>query len=111
MSSPQEARRQASNVNSANIEISRETNRCQISVDSSHAWWPSIAGQALRSEFQEIYVEISSMLMKMNNLENALHTLSSRISQADEDRRRQLEQQANQNRFSGFGTTFTQHFK
>lgn len=92
MPTPSEIQKKARRINTVSDSFCRSKDRCQGYVYNSSSWWMGEAGQVLRSEYSDIEVDINRILRKMGELENCISNLSGRVRQADDERRRRVEE-------------------
>lgn len=94
LSTPQEIRRQSGHVSSAAEDIRREQSKNDSSTSQSSSWWKGGAGDAYRSEYEEITRDVTRLLGHMRELQNQLQTLAGAVQRADDERRAKAEEEA-----------------
>lgn len=87
MPSPTEIRFEARKVSEMKSDLGSESNRLYGQVDNSSTWWQGDVGKQFRMGYNEIRVDLKTLMDKMDKLNSSLMRLSEKVQQADNERK------------------------
>ncbi len=93
MSVPSQIRSKAARINIFYNRLRQTKDRCHGFACDSTSWWQGGGGNKQRSKYREIEAEISKFSRVLNKLEYSTRSLSYKVQQARDERRRKEQDQ------------------
>ncbi len=93
MSVPSQIRSKAARINIFYYSLRQAKDRCHGFACDSTSWWQGTGGNKQRSKYREIETEMSELLRALDKLEYSTRSLSYKVQQVRDERRRKKQDQ------------------